>query len=115
MSEPKKRGAGWAVWVAVGCVVLPVLYVLSLGPACWLTEKRVIPFAATKAAYRPLVRAIRSMPQEARDMAQWYCGRSNGLDMDAAMLDLQKLSMWQDDKVRFERTRENVQSTPTSP
>lgn len=37
MSEPKKLRSGWAVWVAV----LPILYVLSFGPALGLCDRAI--------------------------------------------------------------------------
>lgn len=39
MSEPKKRGSSWLVWVVVAFAP-PVLYIGSFGPACWLTARR---------------------------------------------------------------------------
>ena len=32
MPDPKKRWRGWPVWITVGCIVVPLLYLLSLGP-----------------------------------------------------------------------------------
>jgi hypothetical protein len=37
MAENHKK-PGWAFWATVVAVLLPVLYVLSFGPACWITQ-----------------------------------------------------------------------------
>ena len=58
--EPrKKRSLG--VGVGVGCAVafvfllLPILYVLSIGPATMLYERRVISFEAGRTFYAPVI------------------------------------------------------------
>ena len=36
-------------------VGVPVLYVLSFGPACWMSDRNVLPFGLADAIYRPLL------------------------------------------------------------
>ena len=43
MTEPRSK-PGWALWTAVVLVGLPILYVLSFGPACWWMSEQPIPF-----------------------------------------------------------------------
>jgi hypothetical protein len=38
MSEERKKSGAWP-WIVALLIVLPVLYVLSFGPACWLASK----------------------------------------------------------------------------
>jgi hypothetical protein len=50
------RRERWAKWTAVVMVVsLPVLYVLSFGPACWLSDRDALPYGLPEPLYRPLV------------------------------------------------------------
>lgn len=43
-------------WVVVVLVGVPLLYVGSFGPACWLVGRNVLSARFTSAVYRPLVR-----------------------------------------------------------
>lgn len=36
---PRNPWVGWLVWV----ILVPLLYVLSFGPVCWLVEKGYLP------------------------------------------------------------------------
>lgn len=49
-SEPKRRRIGWRAWLAIA-LLLPVMYVVSFGPACWFSARRdqFVPFV-----YAPL-------------------------------------------------------------
>lgn len=38
--ERKKRRSDWSVWATAG-IVLPLVYLLSIGPAMWLAERAV--------------------------------------------------------------------------
>jgi hypothetical protein len=54
-------------WIAV-VVLLPVLYVASFGPACWITSQIYIPGEQIKinpglVIYSPLAQALRSDPE----------------------------------------------------
>src|SRR4029453_14587905 len=51
MSDERKASWGWVVTLLIG---LPVLYVASFGPACWLCEKQFAPTHITWIAFRPL-------------------------------------------------------------
>jgi hypothetical protein len=50
------RGEHWAKQTAVATIGLPLLYVASFGPACWLCEKGILDQKAAWMAYRPLRR-----------------------------------------------------------
>lgn len=47
---------GAAGWTVVAFVLLPVLYVASFGPACWIVSRGPTGIAPFNAAYRPLLR-----------------------------------------------------------
>ena len=52
-----RKSSVWP-WIVALLIGLPVLYVLSFGPACWLVARGKIPFAPTAAVYRPTSRWI---------------------------------------------------------
>jgi hypothetical protein len=52
-----RRSGRWAVFLACGLIfglVLPGLYVLSYGPACWLCDEGYVSRGAFTTAYAPL-------------------------------------------------------------
>ena len=71
MSDKRKRG--WGTWIAA-VVLLPALYVLSIGPAARLILARPAPPVAislTVAFYTPLIVACDST-KPTREGLQWY-------------------------------------------
>ena len=42
-------------WIATLLIGLPVLYLASFGPACWLNERGVLGAAAVSAIYSPVL------------------------------------------------------------
>src|SRR5579871_4068045 len=85
MSEPKKRLNGWAFWGATALFSLPILYVLSIGPACWLTLAGVLPYRATQTVYHPILVSRDYCPKWIWDAAAWYSGDS-GIPRPVAIL-----------------------------
>jgi hypothetical protein len=57
MTDRKKPGLAFWATVMVACL-MPILYVLSFGPACWLLARGRIPFTPTATVYRPISRWI---------------------------------------------------------
>lgn len=49
------RRERWAKWTALA-VALPVLYIASFVPACWLIGKAPVCFDSVLIAYKPIVR-----------------------------------------------------------
>ena len=49
------RRERWAKRILAATLLLPVLYVGSFGPACWLVGRRVLPESILTTAYRPCV------------------------------------------------------------
>lgn len=41
-------------WIVATAVLLPVLYVASFGPACWMVDRGWIPVEPTAAVYSPV-------------------------------------------------------------
>jgi hypothetical protein len=74
------RRERWAKWTAAGTVVLPALYVLSFGPACWIssrTETDVpmdddVESSFVAAAYQPVLSIAWRGPKPIRDSVRWY-------------------------------------------
>jgi len=58
MAEERKR-PGWIFWTTVVVVAIPLLYVLSFGPACWWfsTPDNVWPCVHAPKMYWPIGRA----------------------------------------------------------
>jgi len=52
MNDDRKPFWPWIVAVLIG---LPVLYVASFGPACWLNERRYLGRAVVEAIYSPVL------------------------------------------------------------
>lgn len=48
----------WPFWFAAGTIALPVLYVASFGPACWLGDRQLLPVRLAKSIYRPLALVV---------------------------------------------------------
>ena len=53
-----KRRERWAKWTLAAVIGMPVLYVASFGPACWLTDRDVISRNLTWLAYDPLASSL---------------------------------------------------------
>jgi hypothetical protein len=68
MSENCKRLAAWIVALLIG---LPVLYVASFGPVCWLAEREIIPIRAVEVC-RPLAWLAARCPDPVRDAYASY-------------------------------------------
>lgn len=52
------RRERWAKWTLAFAVGLPVLYILSFGPACWGTSRIKMGAGAVSVAYRPLMQLL---------------------------------------------------------
>jgi hypothetical protein len=71
-SDSKKPGV--VFWAIVG-VSLPVLYLLSFGPACWLFWKPWCPTAIRDSidiAYEPAQQLLMNGPEPIRKALLWY-------------------------------------------
>ncbi len=56
MSDERKRPI-WP-WIVALLIGLPMLYVASFGPACWLADRDVVDFTSVLRAYPLLYRSI---------------------------------------------------------
>jgi hypothetical protein len=55
-SNPRRaKGGGWAV-LALVLVILPVVYVLGIGPAIFICDAGYIEFDYVRTAYEPLIK-----------------------------------------------------------
>lgn len=61
-----RRKPGVAFWATVAVVGLPLLYVASFGPACWLARMEVVSVTSVAHAYSPLVKVVDSLPDRSR-------------------------------------------------
>lgn len=69
----KKPVWPWTVALLVG---LPVLYVASFGPACWMMKRGSLPIFPTAYPYWPLVVSANAAPRPVRSLIGWYSGNS---------------------------------------
>jgi len=77
------RRERWAKWTLATVVVVPVLYVASFGPACWIVSRTDCGHAAFSEAYRPIACAVRKGPQfmwlNTWAYARWGMARGHNL------------------------------------
>jgi hypothetical protein len=71
MSEERKKG-GVRPWGAILLIALPVLYVASAGPACWIASRTDDGEDVWNTAYRPLIVALLSCPDRLRELGERY-------------------------------------------
>jgi len=67
----------WAKRATVGLVAsLPLLYVASVGPACWLADnyQRWNDLASLRRAYWPLRKTLACTPKPVGDAVWWWAG-----------------------------------------
>lgn len=77
MAEPRKKPS-WAFWTALA-IALPIFYVVSFGPACWITSRLDFGVWALQVFYWPLTWAMRhnaTIAVALAHYAQW--GASDG-------------------------------------
>ena len=75
MSDERRKPT-WP-WIIVVLLGLPVLYVASFGPACWLVRHRWISRSTAAHAYRPIIKYTRFTPAWAKHAIVWYGGRDD--------------------------------------
>lgn len=77
------RRERWAKWALATLVTVPVVYVLSFGPACHLADQGCISVDSIRTAYRPVLftAASRQAPcrQAIHGYAKW-CGGESTID-----------------------------------
>jgi len=77
MTSPKRPGVAFWATVVAG-LALPILYVASFGPVCWLLQHEAIPesMEGMLDLYEPVANSMtnRRFPAWARDSMIWYVG-----------------------------------------
>jgi hypothetical protein len=80
--SPDRKKPGVAFWATVVVVGLPLLYVLSFGPACWLARQRFLPPSVAAQIYRPILWASADkLPGWANRAVWWYGGEDGRFDI----------------------------------
>src|SRR5262245_35735933 len=99
MSEtPKKPGA--AFWATVVVVGVPLLYVLSIGPACWISSQTGSGVTAVGRIYQPLTRCLTDGSPESEGISaqamRWYSclGAPPGWDWSIGVSDGEVRWFW---------------------
>ncbi len=70
MSEDRKKPL-WP-WIAAVLIGLPVLYVASFGPACWLAARDSMPHVIAQ-LYVPLIACVAQCPDSIQKAVIDYC------------------------------------------
>ena len=78
------RRERWAKWTLASAVGLPVMYVASFGPACWLVSHDGLPRLGTARIYRPLVHISNKEVSAVSSILCWY---AEVLDAEIARCD----------------------------
>jgi len=67
----KRGGSGWAIALVALLILLPVLYVASIGPACWLFYWDVVSIGSFNAFYAPIL-WLGERSELIGDAIRWY-------------------------------------------
>lgn len=70
MADRKKPG--WLFWATVVLVGVPLLYVMSFGPACWIVSRSSLPAETINTGYRPVIWAWERSPDPVVRVIWWY-------------------------------------------
>jgi hypothetical protein len=68
------RRERWAKWALTGLIVLPVLYVASFGPACWISSRATKCVPIVETACSPMMFICDVSPNFVVQFIQWYSG-----------------------------------------
>jgi len=71
------RRERWAKRTLAAAVVLPLLYVLSIGPSAWLGTRHLMPESLGRASmhfYTPLYWTMANGPRPIDQAIRWYAG-----------------------------------------
>jgi hypothetical protein len=66
------RRERWAKWILVGVVGLPVLYVASFGPACWISSRLQPSGEIVSTVYSPIIPAMLQGPVAVQSVLTYY-------------------------------------------
>jgi hypothetical protein len=66
------RRERWAKRTLAAAIALPILYVLSFGPACWIAGRGNISEAAVERFYRPILLQLVHGPDRLNAPLSWY-------------------------------------------
>jgi hypothetical protein len=66
------RRERWAKWALAAAVGLPALYILSFGPACWITGQTNHAARYVSPTYKPICLLLSHIPQRITQAVRWY-------------------------------------------
>jgi hypothetical protein len=75
-------------WIVALLIGLPVLYVVSFGPACWITSHFVLEREPVNIAYRPLAKASLAMGENWPTMPLLWYGTLGEHDVTSVAYDV---------------------------
>jgi hypothetical protein len=94
MDDERKNTGIWP-WVVALLVGLPALYVLSIGPACWITSFVELDDDSVSIIYQPVMRARwRGLPPDQDDILHRYCRIASRPEWDLMQLTESKQYSW---------------------
>jgi hypothetical protein len=68
--KPKGNGMAWGI-VGAALLLVPLLYVLSIGPAAWLSSRGYLSDGATETIYYPVILASEQFGW-CQEVVNWY-------------------------------------------
>jgi hypothetical protein len=80
--------------VAIVLAVALVVYPLSIGPATWLDERRLIPAFAVPSIFLPLFSMYEHGPRSLRAATDWYIGVRSKKTNDGVLFDPVESISW---------------------
>ena len=73
----ERRKHGWPFWFAVAMIALPLLYVLSIGPAVRAVNRGILREETLGTIYSPVIRLADVGPAPLPKVILWYMGLWN--------------------------------------
>jgi hypothetical protein len=66
------RRERWAKWTLAAVVGVPTLYIMSFGPACWISSRVTVGVPVVNVVYLPMMRIENVSPEFIQDGILWY-------------------------------------------
>jgi hypothetical protein len=72
------RRERWSKRTLAAVVGVPMLYIMSFGPACWFGQRRMLSARTVYLGYRPVVAAMHDGPEPIKRVLHSFAGFSSG-------------------------------------
>jgi|GEM_PF-3208101 len=79
------RKERWAKWTLAAVLGMPLLYVASFVPGCWLVGREILPRKAACMIYRPLIR-LNERSQLFQELMRWLGNQNDDVSFGQVLL-----------------------------